>query len=486
MKSRHVTPIHTTQRAHSRKGHAAAAPWQRDAAQRAGGNQALGQLLGGTRGSAAAGAMAPIVREVLQMPGEPLPASIRAEMEARFGADFRDVRVHDGAAAAASAAAIHAKAYTVGRDIAFGAGHYAPQTPGGEHLLAHELAHVVQQSRGGAAPLPDSDAGLEAGAEQAALAVSLGSGPVQVSGASGVGLARQDDDAQANQPLLSLLNGPFQGDYRRRALLTDILALPITFQSATDPQVGSTWLPALTLQVRDRLSPTSELGVFGTLGGTVPISATPGHPATGSGALGMTYHYGPEAPSDTAAHHFGAGFWLTVGQYWGLEPPPAPGAAVPAGRSFNPMANASLALGWARNEHSEHDLIVGTALGRWGPVNGASFGGFLSPYIGYSFTRNIGKQDSVFGEVTTAVNLGLAAGAGRFPASISLGLGVGYQHTMGDWGIGLEPWLFAEPWSDVSAPAANGFGPGNPFNYGGGLRFNVTAINPRRRRFDDE
>jgi len=77
--------------------------------------------------------------------GEPLPANLRATMEPRFGADFADVRIHRGSEAAASAAAIGARAYTLGRDVVFGAGQYDPSGNSGRHLLAHELAHVRQQ-----------------------------------------------------------------------------------------------------------------------------------------------------------------------------------------------------------------------------------------------------------------------------------------------------------------------------------------------------
>jgi outer membrane protein OmpA-like peptidoglycan-associated protein len=75
-------------------------------------------------------------------------------MDARFGHDFTKVRVHDDAEAAASARDIGARAYTVGDDIVFGAGTFAPDTPDGRHLLAHELTHVVQQSS--AAPVPQA------------------------------------------------------------------------------------------------------------------------------------------------------------------------------------------------------------------------------------------------------------------------------------------------------------------------------------------
>jgi hypothetical protein len=73
-------------------------------------------------------------------------------MSQRFGHDFSQVRVHDGAVADESARHIQAIAYTVGPNIVFGAGRLAPETGEGRRLIAHELAHVVQQSRPGSEP----------------------------------------------------------------------------------------------------------------------------------------------------------------------------------------------------------------------------------------------------------------------------------------------------------------------------------------------
>jgi hypothetical protein len=81
--------------------------------------------------------------------GQPLSASSRAFFEALFDRDFSGVRLHSGPAAAAAAQAVDAKAFTVGRDIVFGAGCFAPQTSEGRRLMAHELAHVVQQTESG-------------------------------------------------------------------------------------------------------------------------------------------------------------------------------------------------------------------------------------------------------------------------------------------------------------------------------------------------
>lgn len=88
----------------------------------------------------------PIVHEVLSSSGRPLDHATRNFFEPRFGHDFGNVRVHADTRAAESARAVGALAYTVGDHIAFGPGRYSPQTPAGEHLLSHELVHVVQQA----------------------------------------------------------------------------------------------------------------------------------------------------------------------------------------------------------------------------------------------------------------------------------------------------------------------------------------------------
>ncbi len=90
-------------------------------------------------------AVPPIVYDVLRSPGQLLDSATRTFMESRFGLDFSRVRVHTDARAAASARAVDAFAYTVGRDIVFSAGQYNPNSSAGQQLLAHELAHVVQQ-----------------------------------------------------------------------------------------------------------------------------------------------------------------------------------------------------------------------------------------------------------------------------------------------------------------------------------------------------
>lgn len=107
---------------------------------------------------------------VIQGGGQPLSRSVRDFFEPRFGYDFGRVRVHTGAREAAAARAVNALAYTIGHDVVFGAGQYAPATHAGRQLLAHELAHVVQQSGRHATPArrrrvnrPHGDGGRKTG-----------------------------------------------------------------------------------------------------------------------------------------------------------------------------------------------------------------------------------------------------------------------------------------------------------------------------------
>jgi hypothetical protein len=86
------------------------------------------------------------VGQALANPGRPLEPALRLDMEQRFSHDFSRVRVHSDAVAEQSARDVNAKAYTVGHDIVFGAGVETPGTREGKRLIAHELAHVVQQS----------------------------------------------------------------------------------------------------------------------------------------------------------------------------------------------------------------------------------------------------------------------------------------------------------------------------------------------------
>src|SRR5438067_12993549 len=86
--------------------------------------------------------------------GTALDRETRGFMESRLGADFSDVRVHTDAKASESARSVQAHAYTVGSDVVFQSGQYAPESDSGKRMLAHELSHVVQQRSGPVAGTP--------------------------------------------------------------------------------------------------------------------------------------------------------------------------------------------------------------------------------------------------------------------------------------------------------------------------------------------
>lgn len=88
-----------------------------------------------------------LVDDALRSPGQPLDSATHAIMAGRFGSDFSHVRVHADHAAARSASALSARAYTLGHHVVFGRGEWAPSTNTGRRLLAHELVHVLQQQR---------------------------------------------------------------------------------------------------------------------------------------------------------------------------------------------------------------------------------------------------------------------------------------------------------------------------------------------------
>ena len=94
----------------------------------------------------------PVVSDVVGSAGEPLDGAVCRAFEARFGHDFSQVRVHTDGPAAESADAVQAHAYTVAPHIVFAAGQYAPGAGFGQNLLAHELAHVIQQQDGAIGP----------------------------------------------------------------------------------------------------------------------------------------------------------------------------------------------------------------------------------------------------------------------------------------------------------------------------------------------
>jgi hypothetical protein len=146
------------------------------------------------------------VERTMSQPGRPLDGSTRGFMEGRFSRDLSSVRVHDDAAAGQSARDVQALAYTVGQDIVFAPGQYQPNSHAGRHLLAHELAHTVQQrglQRSGTAGLTDQGPEyriLEAQADQAADAVMRGDPSQRLAPARRPMLSRAPTPTPASAP----------------------------------------------------------------------------------------------------------------------------------------------------------------------------------------------------------------------------------------------------------------------------------------------
>jgi hypothetical protein len=130
-----------------------------------------------SRGAAPATAP-PMVHEVLQSSGQSLDSEARKFFEPRFGHDFGRVRVHIDQKAAESARAVNARAYTVGSNVVFAAGEYAPGVNAGRELIAHELVHTIQQSDAaispGALQIGEADDSLEVEANKTAQASLVG------------------------------------------------------------------------------------------------------------------------------------------------------------------------------------------------------------------------------------------------------------------------------------------------------------------------
>ncbi len=119
--------------------------------------------------------------EVIRSPGSPLDPGLRVDMQRRLGHDFRHVRIHTNDGAAGAAAAIGARAFTVGAHVAFAQGEFRPQLSEGRRVLAHELAHVAQAGREpgrgeprdrGAVTVTPADAREHDAASRAAAAVN--------------------------------------------------------------------------------------------------------------------------------------------------------------------------------------------------------------------------------------------------------------------------------------------------------------------------
>jgi outer membrane protein OmpA-like peptidoglycan-associated protein len=137
-----------------------------------------------------------------QTQGEPLQGALREAMRPRFGHDFGRVRIHTDANAHAEARAMRARAFTVGEDIFFAANEYRPYEPARRRLIAHELAHVVQQARDGSGD--DAESHAEAAAARALAGRSIAPGAL---GGAPLGVQTKPDSPDAPSPQPDVITG---------------------------------------------------------------------------------------------------------------------------------------------------------------------------------------------------------------------------------------------------------------------------------------
>jgi hypothetical protein len=159
-------------------------------------------------------AVAPIVHEVLRSPGQALDPATRAFFEPRFGHDFGQVRVHFDQKAAESAQELNALAYTVGKDVVFAQGEFQPWTTRGRQLIAHELAHTLQQgtttSKSGSLRVSSPVDSEEQAADRMAARVASGRTVSAVAAVTPPALQRQ----QASTDRAGLSSQPVSGEAR--------------------------------------------------------------------------------------------------------------------------------------------------------------------------------------------------------------------------------------------------------------------------------
>lgn len=253
---------------------------------------------------AAGGAPAPrvapaSVHTTIACGGAPFAGDARREMEAFFGQDLGDVRLHDDASAARSAADVGARAYTVGPHVVFGSGGYAPGTDAGRGLLAHELTHVLQQRgapgrAGGPIAIVTHDAAereahATGSAVTSALAVTSaaatrtpagaptpGPRPSPVTPARGRVLARQPTGGTATTPAGTTAPGTTTTSTGPFACSADQTKKINTAWTTAGTWLG-TAIPALTAYIGN---PASDTGGFVTRALTRNFHATDGATAT--------------------------------------------------------------------------------------------------------------------------------------------------------------------------------------------------------------
>lgn len=228
--------------------------------------------------------------------GAPLPAAQRRKFERSLGVDLGAVRVHRGHDSEVAAASVAARAYTLGQDIHFGQGQYAPDSPAGEALLAHEVAHTAQQAGSGAAEAAPAyqlevsapgDA-QEREADGAAQAMVAGA-PAQVT--RGHGLARRvlrapPDGGAAPTPAAAPADDAVTPGWVGKSLAFNVLGKPfkLSFEDGAraELETGKVGYPS---NEGFEYKKTYSVNVLGPLGFTASASVKGGIFASLSGFL---------------------------------------------------------------------------------------------------------------------------------------------------------------------------------------------------------
>ncbi|ELZ12012.1 hypothetical protein C479_06187 [Halovivax asiaticus JCM 14624] len=220
------------------------------------------------------------IREVISSSGRSLDASIQRAVEDRMGDSFGDVRIHTGPNAAAACEDINARAFTVGNHIAFNSGEYDPKSQEGQHLLAHELAHVRQQTGGALSMLPreglevDPDPVLEREAQVAAERVmdggTLGISRMQK---TGIHIQRMPDRSQSYE----IGSGNASDSESTHTISFSDGQLQKKFKHADDFGVTESWnldsKEAFRRALKEHIADKDTIAIDGTYRGeTIPVT----------------------------------------------------------------------------------------------------------------------------------------------------------------------------------------------------------------------
>lgn len=387
-------------------------------------------------------ARAPGRRPALPAFGRPLPAPLRDYFEPRFQADFSAVRLHPDAGAAEQAGA---RAFTLGPDIAFAPGQYAPGSRAGLTLIAHELAHVVQQRRGGPAPEHRVPA-IERDGRAAARAAVTGAAPVSVTAASGVGMARDEPEEKTKEPDPPIEDSSlsFAAGVAEKVAINQMrteLHLGAGLQSAPDRAAGPLFAPGLQGHVIGRTSPLVDQGLMFSYGGVTPLSPTllKANPDSSyqTGGLAYTLHTQDEQKEGSP---WTKGNGLNLGFVFGN-----PGK----GKNWNPSGSYTRGYSWqSEDKKTGVDLNAGVNAQLLGSINNRNVAGLVSPFAVANLSRKLpflGLTGNV--EALAGVNLGVGGAADRsgadpavrdptLPFDARLGAGLGLQGKIGNTALG--------------------------------------------------